>query len=83
MQELGYTGYERLRRGFDRAFGGQEKVPKFPLVIDAGCGTGLAGEQVSVVLFKALLLSKLCTFLSCSCLCSHRCSVMSFQVPKR
>jgi predicted TPR repeat methyltransferase len=46
VQELGYTGYERLRRGFDRAFGGQESVPKFSLVVDAGCGTGLVGEQV-------------------------------------
>ena len=47
MDELGYTGYEVLRRGFDRAFGGREKVPMFDLVVDAGCGTGLVGEQVS------------------------------------
>jgi predicted TPR repeat methyltransferase len=46
VKELGYTGYERLRRGFDRAFGGQEKVPSFSVVVDAGCGTGLVGEQV-------------------------------------
>lgn len=45
VQELGYTGYERLRRGFDRSFGGQDKVPTFNLVVDAGCGTGLVGEQ--------------------------------------
>lgn len=45
VSELGYNGYERLRRGFDRAFGGEDNVPKFPLVIDAGCGTGLTGEQ--------------------------------------
>jgi predicted TPR repeat methyltransferase/Tfp pilus assembly protein PilF len=45
VQELGYTGYERLRRGFDRAFGGTEKVPTFSKVVDAGCGTGLVGEQ--------------------------------------
>ena len=45
MQELGYNGFERLRRGFDRAFGGQENVPKFDTVVDAGCGTGLVGEQ--------------------------------------
>jgi hypothetical protein len=44
VKELGYTGYERLRRAFDRAF--QEKPPTFPLVVDAGCGTGLVGEQV-------------------------------------
>jgi predicted TPR repeat methyltransferase len=43
VQELGYTGYERLRRGFDRAFDG--KPPNFDLAIDAGCGTGLVGEQ--------------------------------------
>jgi predicted TPR repeat methyltransferase len=46
VQELGYNGYERLRRGFDRAFGGQEAVPTFSKVVDAGCGTGLVGEQV-------------------------------------
>mmetsp|Transcript_8990 Transcript_8990/g.11320 ORF Transcript_8990/g.11320 Transcript_8990/m.11320 type:complete len:499 (+) Transcript_8990:77-1573(+) len=45
VQELGYDGYQRLRRGFNRAFGGEEKVPKFKLVVDAGCGTGLVGEQ--------------------------------------
>jgi predicted TPR repeat methyltransferase len=43
VQELGYTGYERLRRGFDRYFGG--KPPTFATVVDAGCGTGLVGEQ--------------------------------------
>jgi len=45
VEELGYNGYERLRRGFDRAFGGQDKVPEFSVVVDAGCGTGLVGEQ--------------------------------------
>lgn len=49
MDELGYNGYERLRRGFNRAFGGEENVPNFPLVVDAGCGTGLVGEQVSCI----------------------------------
>lgn len=43
MQELGYTGFERLRRGFDRAFGGTP--PTFARAVDAGCGTGLVGEQ--------------------------------------
>lgn len=57
VNELGYTGYERLRRGFDRAFGGQDKVPNFPKVIDAGCGTGLVGEQVSLIIFVAFPLS--------------------------
>jgi hypothetical protein len=56
VQELGYNGYERLRRGFDRSFGGQESVPKFPLVVDAGCGTGLVGEQVSQEHFAGIFL---------------------------
>jgi len=47
--ELGYTGYERLRRGFDRAMAkkGEALVDNqlFDLVVDAGCGTGLVGEQ--------------------------------------
>lgn len=43
VEELGYTGYERLRRGFDRAFDGSP--PRFKKVVDAGCGTGLVGEQ--------------------------------------
>ena len=46
VEELSYTGFERLRRGFDRAFGGE--VPTFSVVVDAGCGTGLVGEQVRV-----------------------------------
>jgi len=45
VDELGYNGFERLRRAFDRAFGGRENTPVFQLVIDAGCGTGLVGEQ--------------------------------------
>ncbi|CAB9498933.1 Methyltransferase domain [Seminavis robusta] len=44
VQELGYTGYERLRRVFDRAFQ-PEDPPMFQKVVDAGCGTGLVGEQ--------------------------------------
>jgi len=43
VDELQYTGFERLRRGFDRAFDGNP--PRFSKVIDAGCGTGLVGEQ--------------------------------------
>lgn len=46
VEELGYHGFQKLRKAFDKAFGGEEKVPKFDLVIDAGCGTGLVGEQV-------------------------------------
>ena len=49
MKELGYDGFERLRLVFDRVFG-ESKVPIFEVVIDAGCGTGLAGEQVSIKL---------------------------------
>ncbi|OEU09404.1 S-adenosyl-L-methionine-dependent methyltransferase [Fragilariopsis cylindrus CCMP1102] len=45
VEELGYDGYARLRRGFDRAFGGRESLPTFSKVVDAGCGTGLVGEQ--------------------------------------
>mmetsp|Transcript_111659 Transcript_111659/g.228589 ORF Transcript_111659/g.228589 Transcript_111659/m.228589 type:complete len:419 (+) Transcript_111659:109-1365(+) len=45
VEELGYDGYARLRRGFDRAFGGRENLPTFSTVLDAGCGTGLVGEQ--------------------------------------
>jgi predicted TPR repeat methyltransferase len=44
VNELGYTGFERLRHGFDRAFAGED-IPLFDLVVDAGCGTGLVGEQ--------------------------------------
>jgi len=46
VEELGYDGYARLRRGFDRAFGGESNLPQFDVVVDAGCGTGLVGEQV-------------------------------------
>jgi predicted TPR repeat methyltransferase len=45
VQELGYTGFERLRRGFDRAFNDEIDSPYFDVVVDAGCGTGLVGEQ--------------------------------------
>jgi predicted TPR repeat methyltransferase len=45
VHELHYTGYERLRRGFDRAMSLISKTSSFALVIDAGCGTGLVGEQ--------------------------------------
>jgi len=45
VDELGYDGFARLRRGFDHAFGGSDNVPIFQTVLDAGCGTGLVGEQ--------------------------------------
>jgi predicted TPR repeat methyltransferase len=44
VAELGYNGYERLRRAFDRAFE-PRKPPVFDLVVDAGCGTGLVGME--------------------------------------
>ncbi len=45
VNELGYNGYERLRLAFNKVFGGEENVPMFERVIDAGCGTGLVGAQ--------------------------------------
>jgi predicted TPR repeat methyltransferase/uncharacterized glyoxalase superfamily protein PhnB len=55
VQELGYTGFARLRRGFDRAMLKQQNQQPtlkadtsdffFDKVLDAGCGTGLVGEQ--------------------------------------
>lgn len=62
VEELRYNGYERLRRAFDRAFKGDP--PVFEKVVDAGCGTGLVGEQfrnvsqylIGVDLSEAILL---------------------------
>jgi hypothetical protein len=50
VDELGYNGFQRMRGGFDRAMKaeGRRSDRKFKLVVDAGCGTGLAGEVVSV-----------------------------------
>lgn len=47
VEELKYTGFERIRRVFNRAFQNDEsKIPQqLPVVVDAGCGTGLVGEQ--------------------------------------
>ena len=45
MEELRYNGYERLRRAMDRAFSSNPHVESFAVVVDAGCGTGLVGEQ--------------------------------------
>jgi predicted TPR repeat methyltransferase len=45
VKDLGYTGYERLRNGFDRAMVNIGETKPLSLVIDAGCGTGLVGEQ--------------------------------------
>lgn len=44
VEELGYNGFQKLRKAFDKAFG-SKKAPLFDLVVDAGCGTGLVGEQ--------------------------------------
>lgn len=45
VNDLGYNGFYRLRNGMDTYFGDQTKVPTFDIVVDAGCGTGLVGEQ--------------------------------------
>ena len=46
VQELQYNGFERLRRGFDRAMSEVDKSNHvFAKTVDAGCGTGLVGEQ--------------------------------------
>lgn len=54
VQDLGYDGYERLRRAFDRGMKGvgvdttsssTTSSTMFDVVLDAGCGTGLVGEQ--------------------------------------
>jgi len=71
VEELGYDGYQRLRRAFDRSFGGEAKVPLFNIAVDAGCGTGLVGEQVRdyhyyISLFKKCILIKLNFVLFCS-----------------
>jgi predicted TPR repeat methyltransferase len=44
VKELGYDGFQRLRKAFDTALEGEDISP-FKVVIDAGCGTGLVGEQ--------------------------------------
>lgn len=44
VQELGYDGFQRLRKAFDKALEG-EGISSFKIVVDAGCGTGLVGEQ--------------------------------------
>ena len=44
VKDLGYTGYQKLRLAFDKSFD-IKKVPTFDVVVDAGCGTGLVGEQ--------------------------------------
>jgi len=45
VENRSYDGHLRLRRAFNTAFGGEENVPKLKNVVDAGCGTGLVGEQ--------------------------------------
>jgi len=50
VKDLGYDGYERLRRAFDRGMKNvgvdvEASGKIFNVVLDAGCGTGLVGEQ--------------------------------------
>ena len=47
VDELGYNAFHRMRAGFDRALAQQnEQTGKiFTKVVDAGCGTGLAGVE--------------------------------------
>ena len=47
MDELDYNGFHRMRRRFDHVMlTEKDENHKFELVVDAGCGTGLAGEVV-------------------------------------
>lgn len=54
--ELNYNGFYRMRRIFDKVLE-QEKLSnhKFQLVLDIGCGTGLAGEVVSYKYFDGII----------------------------
>ena len=48
VEELGYDGYARLRRAFDKGMASEGidvHTHNFDTVLDAGCGTGLVGEQ--------------------------------------
>ena len=59
VDELGYDGFHRMRGGFDRAMvlDGRSKENLFELVVDAGCGTGLSGEVVSVLSYVLMIKS--------------------------
>lgn len=47
VDQLNYNGFHRMRKSFDAVILEQKIVKqKFHLVVDAGCGTGLAGEVV-------------------------------------
>ena len=56
---MGYDGFHRMRSGFDRAMvsEGRSKENLFELVVDAGCGTGLSGEVVSVLSYVLIIKS--------------------------
>jgi len=47
VDELGYNAFHRMRRAFDRALAQENESTekKFLKVVDAGCGTGLAGVE--------------------------------------
>lgn len=48
VDDLKYNAFHRMRRLFDKALAKEEAAGhKFELVLDAGCGTGLAGVEVS------------------------------------
>jgi hypothetical protein len=47
VEELKYNGFHRMRKLFDQVMSKEKEAnQKFKLVVDAGCGTGLAGEVV-------------------------------------
>ena len=58
VDNLGYDGFKRLRHAFDVATGGV--ADKFDVVVDAGCGTGLVGEQVRVEYLVTPYIINLC-----------------------
>lgn len=47
VDQLNYNGFHRMRSLFDEVISKEKDVRQnFHLVVDAGCGTGLAGEVV-------------------------------------
>ncbi len=65
VEELGYDGYARLRRAFDKGMASEGidvSAKTFGVVLDAGCGTGLVGEQVRIVQSFQLCVGFSCEF---------------------